>query len=173
MKYAPISLRYIGMFGGASAQAVHKSGDARRWLDARLHRFLREGVETLDKGSVGLMWQRWKDHAQHLSLQMALAPECKSGGRPFKDSVESFAEWLGVEAKVGDTLVKVLSRYVNRKLRSLLKKLDKPLTSRQWLSILHLCWMPLWVNRRVAEVDWGGLFDPLLGGKLRAALSPP
>lgn len=146
-----MSLEVVGALGGASRQAVSKSGSPARWVMARLRRALLpcgrgpggpERAYQVARAAAG-------EHLAAAAARVRALPEPRRGGRPAARDPGALAAMLGVAA--GGDLLAVYGRWVAAQLARLRGKLELCRGLRGWRRTRRWLdgWLPRWVRRTV------------------------
>lgn len=141
-----ISCGVMALIGGATRQAVHKSGKPGAWLRSRLRlwlmpeapkdaRFRPVGFKESMRGNLVVL-QR---HVAAVDKTIAGQVACTGRGRRMKPvDVGHLAKVLAVPFVVGDTVGSVVSRYATRLVVQMLSCLGAPSKMRWWTIIKKL-----------------------------------
>lgn len=146
-----VSYEAVGALCGASRQAVWKSGDCLRWVQARCRRFLVPGRPgSLAAASAVARAAAGEMVAAARRRVAALRPWSGRGRRVAREPA-ALADLLGVRALQGDDLVDVFERWLLARVADLARAAGEPRGVRRWLDG---SWMPRWVRREVGR--WPG-----------------
>ena len=112
-----ISQSIIALFGGASQQAVSKSGDPKAWLKCHVRQDLLPYPEDLDKSlAKRALWASLQIKAKAMVAKVRAQEEslipAKTGGRPAGRDPAAFARLMGVEYKDGMSLGDVYEAFI-------------------------------------------------------------
>ena len=168
-----VSQKIVAILGGASQQAVSQSGNARRWLSAKVRqRLFPEFFGGTPSDDIGKSLKGKGTNLEALVKERAYAllaeateklqslPEGKPGGRPVDRSPEELGKLLGVCVKDGEKLYEVFARYLKGALKALYPLLGRKLWVDLW-ETLDKAWFPVWVH---AEPVYESELENLIGG---------
>lgn len=144
-----VSLEVWARLGGASRQAVHKSGDAARWLCARVRRGLVPVRPESVRGAHQVARARAGAVVEAARGRMEARGEARGCGRRRAESAGELGRLLGVEVREGETVVEVFGRWVREQVRAV-GRLGRGRRPRGWRAVvpwLDGAWLPRWVGR--------------------------
>ena len=158
-----VSMEVIGCLGGASRQAVSKSGNPFTWLQARVRRVLVPSDSFHWSHRRGGIPARARSNREEvLEVARRSLERRRESGRPRKDSPVALAEFLGVPHRSDEGLLEVFCRFVDKALSSLVSFYKKRPgrhyrdANGRWRRMqLHWWklrkyldeWLPRWVNK--------------------------